>query len=391
MSRTIRIDAHIHYTPPALASDLARFVEQEPYWGLLLSGERSIQGWADAERMVADMDQAGLDRVLIQGEYRQKHETCVSRNNQALELVRRWPERVMAFAIIQPKAGQQALDELHRCIDEGLCGLGELNPYAQGYKLDDPDFLRIAEFCADHNLPLNLHVNEEIGPHYLGKSSTPLRHYYELARRYPELKLILAHWGGGLFFYEIMPRVRQELKNVWYDTAASPLLYPTAQVFKLALQALDHRKILYGSDYPLRLYPRRQAEPDFVPFIAEIDSLGLAEEVYDDIMGGNAARLLGLRELEKTSSSEVSSPKVPKISEPASPALTGFMAVPLVAATWPATQAVFEAYGIPWQDTPVPAWEPILQAAAAHGWGPHDQQRLLEALQEAMGEGTAGG
>src|SRR5688572_17228202 len=357
MSRTIRIDAHIHYTPPALAADLAPFVEQEPYWGLLLSGERSIQGWADAERMLADMDRAGLDRVLIQGEYRQKHETCISRNNQALELVRRWPERVMAFAIIQPKAGAKALDELHRCIDEGLSGLGELNPYAQGYTLDDRDFLRVVEFCASHNLPLNLHVNEEIGPHYLGKSSTPLRHYYELARRYPELKLILAHWGGGLFFYEIMPRVRQELKNVWYDTAASPLLYPTAQVFKLALQALDHRKILYGSDYPLRLYPRRQAEPDFTPFIAEIDSLGLAEEVYDDIMGGNIARLLGLGDLEKSKEGEVSSALLPKIPEPTSPAITGFMAVPLVAATWPATQAVFEEYGIPWQDTPVPAWE----------------------------------
>jgi predicted TIM-barrel fold metal-dependent hydrolase len=391
MTQTIRIDAHIHYTPPALAADLAQFIEQEPYWGLLLSGERSIQGWASPEQMLADMDRAGLDRVLIQGEYRQKHEMCVNRNNQALALVKRWPERVMAFATIQPKAGEKALDELARCIDEGLCGLGELNPYAQGYTLGDPDFLRVVEFCVNHNLPLNLHANEEVGPYYPGKSSTPLRHYYELACRYPELKLILAHWGGGLFFYEIMPRVRQELTNVWYDTAASPLLYPTAQIFKLALQAIDHRKILYGSDYPLRLYPRRQAEPDFAPFIAEIDSLGLAEEVYADIMGGNAARLLGLGDFEKIAEEGVSSTVVPKVSEPPSVAITGFMAVPLVAATWPATQAIFEGYGIPWQDTPVPAWEPILQAAAAHGWGPHDQQRLLEALNAAVGERAAGG
>jgi predicted TIM-barrel fold metal-dependent hydrolase len=391
MTRTIRIDAHIHYTPPLPPAALAHFVEQEPYWGLLLGGERTIQGWASAERMLADMDRVGLDRVLIQGEYRQRHETCVSRNDQALELVRRWPERVMAFAVIQPEAGKQALEELRRCVEGGLGGVGELNPYAQGHSLDDPDFLRVVEFCIDHNLPLNLHANEEVGPYYPGKSSTPLRHYYELARRYPELKLILAHWGGGLFFYEIMPRVRQELKNVWYDTAASPLLYPTARIFKLALAAVDHRKILYGSDYPLRLYPRRQAEPDFAPFMAEIDSLGLTEAVYEDIMGRNAARLLGLEGVEENSEAGRLSTTLPKNPEAISPAITGFMAVPLVASAWPATQTIFEQFRIPWQDSPVPAWEPILQAAAAHGWGPHDQQRLLEALNEAVGEGRADG
>lgn len=379
MTKTIRLDAHIHYTPPTLAADMAQFGAQEPYWELLLAGEPSLQGWASAERMVADMDRAGLDRVLIQGEYRQRHETSVIRNDQALELVNRWPDRIMAFAMIQPKAGRKALEELERCRAGGLCGVGELNPYAQGYSLDDPDFLRVVEYAIHHNLPLALHVSEEVGPYYPGKSTTPLRHYYELARRYPDLKLILAHWGGGLLFYEIMPRVRRELGQVWYDTAASPLLYPTARIFTVALQAVDHRKILYGSDYPLRLYPRRQQEPDFAPFIAEIDGLGLAEEIYNDIMGRNAARLLGLEENETASPTAVLKPApVP------SPGIQGFMAVPLVATTWPETQAIFEKFHIPWRDTPVPAWEPIIQAAAAQGWGALDQQRLLEALNEAI-------
>jgi hypothetical protein len=266
--------------------------------------------------------------------------------------------------------------------------VGELNPYAQGYTLDDPDFLRVVEYCLRHELPLNLHANEEVGPYYPGKSTTPLRQYYELARRYPQLKLILAHWGGGLLFYEIMPRVRRELRHVWYDTAASPLIYPTARIFNLALQAVDHRKILYGSDYPLRLYPRRQQGPDFAPFIAEIDSLGLPEAIYDDIMGRNAARLLGL---EKPSED---SERAEIVDDPATvspPAIQGFMAVSLVATTWPETQAIFEKFNIPWQDTPVPAWEPIIQAAAARGWSSLDQQRLLKVLNDAIQGGAAQG
>ena len=63
------------------------------------------------------------------------------------------------------------------------------------------------------------------------------------------------------------------MRNVWYDTAASPLIFPTCDIFDVALRCIDHRKILHASDYPLRLYPRRQPEPDFRPFLAEIDVL----------------------------------------------------------------------------------------------------------------------
>ena len=287
----------------------------------------------------------------------------------------------MAFAAIQPKAGSAALDELQRCLDGGMCGVGELNPYAQGFSLDDADFLRLVEACIDNAIPLNLHVSEEVGHYYPGKSTTPLRHYYRLAERYPELKLILAHWGGGLIFYELMAKVRRTLKNVWYDTAASPLLYPTKKIFPVALACLDHRKILYGSDYPLLLYPRRQPEPDFQPFLAQIGELALDDAIYEDIMGRNMARLLGIdKEInieEEKASVQRSRPIIEK-------EIQGFMAVRLVVEAWPETQAVFDRFGIPWRDCPVPAWEPITQAAAAQGLGIDKQKSLIKALNSAI-------
>ena len=381
----MRIDAHVHYFPPFSPAEMEEFCRQEPYWGLLLmppDGARSIQGWASAERMLVDMDAAGIDRVVLQGEYRLTHEACVARNNQVIELTRRWPDRVTAFAMLQPAAGPKALDELKRCLDAGMGGVGELNPYVQGQPLDHPDFLRLAGACIDHDVPLSLHVSEEIGRYYLGKSTTPLRHYYRLACRYPELKLILAHWGGGLFFYEIMPRVRQELRNVWYDTAASPLLYPTASIFRQAPACVDHRKLLFGSDYPLLLYPARQSEPDFRPFLEQVGEVELTPEVRRDIMGENAARLLGLSPVEPEPGD---SAPAPKARRPLTP-ISNFMAVAMVAEHWPQTRSVFEKYRIPWKDSPVPFWEPIVQAAAAHGYGPADQQRLLEELNQVVEE-----
>jgi hypothetical protein len=385
----MRIDAHIHYTPPSLADNLAHFAKREPYWGLLVTpkanNQRSLQGWVTAERMIEDMDRADLDKVILVGEYFQQHESCVTRNDQALEIIKRWPERVIALATIQPKAGSAALDELKRCVEAGLHGVGELNPYAQGFDLNDPDFLRLIETCIVHDLPVNLHVSEEIGLYYPGKSTTPLRHYYWLAQRYPELKLILAHWGGGLFFYEIIPQVGQELKNVWYDTAASPLLYPTDKIFRVALQCLDHRKILYGSDYPLRIYPRRQQEPDLHHFIEEINALNLDRQVFKDIMGHNAAHLFGLLVQNETNLTAPPANPLQRF-ETAPGSIIGTMAISLVATAWPETQAVFEKYGIPWLDRAVPFWEPISQAAAARGWNPQAQQRLLAELNEAMSD-----
>jgi predicted TIM-barrel fold metal-dependent hydrolase len=347
----------------------------------------AVQGWATAERMIADMDRAGIEKIVLLGEYRQRHESCVERNDEALAIVRRWPDRIIAFAMLQPKVGAQALDELQRCLDGGLRGVGELGPYGQGYRLDDPDFLRVVEACIAADIPLNLHVNEEVGRFYFGKGATPLLHYYRLACRYPDLKLILAHWGGGLLFYELMPEVRRNLRNVWYDMAGSPLLFSTREIFDVALRCVDHRKLLYGSDYPLLLYPRKQPEPDFRPFLAEIEALDLSQEVYNDIMGNNVARLLGLVEgHDKPAPAKKKAGRViTEIEDKTGLTIGRFMAVSAVAAAWPETAPVFEKFRIPWQDSPLPYWEPIGQAAAARGWGPQDQQRLIEELNAAIG------
>lgn len=391
----MRIDVHTHYTPPSLKGDLAAFAEKEPYWGLLITPDpvnHTEQGWATPEQMIRDMDTAGLDKVILLGEAQSRHENAVERNNIGLEIMRQWPDRVICFAAVQPRAGQKAVDELKRCIDGGMSGLGEIGHYSGGYRFDDPDFLRVVEACIDLSVPLNLHCNEEVGHFYLGKSIIPLRHYYQLICRYPEMKLILAHWGGGILFYEIMPEVRRRLKNVYYDSAGGPLVFPTEAIFRAALHLIDHHKILYGSDYPLLICPDKQKGPDFVPFVQEIDALGLDPQIYTDIMGDNAARLFGyLKDVAAPPASEPAqlagydapSPIITELADAQGVKPGPFMAVSLVAHTWPQTRAVFDQYNIPWKDSPVPYWEPVAQAAAARGMGPKARHKLMDELVEA--------
>jgi len=76
--------------------------------------------------------------------------------------------------------------------------------------------------------------------------------------------------------------VRDVLKNVWFDTAASPYLY-VPQVYRIAGEFLGFEKILFGSDYPL-------LKPD--KYFREMTEAGLGPEALDLVKGKNAERLL---------------------------------------------------------------------------------------------------
>lgn len=382
----MRIDAHIHFQPPEAVARILADAEAEPYWAMLLAPRGAHPPIAaEAERTLADMDRAAIDYAVIQGEYYQRHESCVAGNTRALALARRHPDRFLVFAAVQPTA-RDALDEVRRCAAAGARGVGEINPYAQGFMLDAPPFLRLAELCIELDLPLLLHTNEPVGRYYPGKTPTPLAAYYELALRYPELKLILAHWGGGLLFYELIPSARQALRNVWYDTAAAPLLYPTDAIFSAALQCIDHRKILFGSDHPLPLYPRRSRQPGIAAFVEEITNLNLLPNIRDAILGENAARLFGLAPQDVPLTDPLparTARALPWIDADIAPETS----VVAIAATWPATRAVFDQYGIDWQ-TPGVFWEPLRQAAAARGIGPLRLARLVSELNAAAQTST---
>jgi predicted TIM-barrel fold metal-dependent hydrolase len=95
---------------------------------------------------------------------------------------------------------------------------------------------------------------------------------------------VCAHWGGGLPFYAMMPEVKEVLRNVFFDSAASPFLY-IPEVYKQVGELVGFDRVLFGSDYPLL--------PQGL-LLREIDTLNLSPEVKEQILSGNARRLLGI-------------------------------------------------------------------------------------------------
>jgi predicted TIM-barrel fold metal-dependent hydrolase len=135
-------------------------------------------------------------------------------------------------------------------------------------------------------VPLLLHTNEPVGHAYPGKSPMQLGELYDLVKAFPDLTLILAHWGGGLFFFNLLKKeISHALKNVYFDTAASPYLY-RPEIYRLAAEIIGPEKILFGSDYPL-LPPSR--------YLKEMAAGGLAPEHQEMITKHNAMKLLEIK------------------------------------------------------------------------------------------------
>jgi predicted TIM-barrel fold metal-dependent hydrolase len=275
-----RIDFHVHVTPPEISIAAEKIAEREPYFGLLAASPKNK--FASAEEVIAELDRAGFDRAVIFGFAFKDLGRCREVNDYVIAKVREFPQRFCGFAVVPPNQ-RGAVAEIERCHDAGLCGLGELFPAGQDIRIDDAAATaRFAACCTERNLPVLLHANEPVGHYYPGKTDTTLRALELFVEHHPRLPIVLAHWGGGLLFYELMKELRGKFAHVYYDTAASPFLYAEG-IYKTAAALGMQRKILFGSDFPLIPLSR---------YAAEIDRSGITEDEKALLYGGNAAALL---------------------------------------------------------------------------------------------------
>ena len=175
--------------------------------------------------------------------------------------------------------------------DAGFCGLGELSPHSLHCRIDDPALAAALELAGESGLPVNFHVTDPQALKYPGRVETPLDDFRRLARAFPRTTFILAHWGGGLPLLEADPDIRKDLANVVYDTAASPLIYD-GRIWRTVFDVVPAEKVMFGTDFPLVLYPGTENEPGWRGILAEIHRTGLSASERTWLLAGTAARLL---------------------------------------------------------------------------------------------------
>ena len=277
------IDFHTHVFSPQVKKNRGKYVESDPCFAILYSKKEAKLTTTD--ELIASMDRDGVDISVILNIGWATHELCVETNDYILESIARYPNRLVGFCTVQPRSIEAAIAEIERCVKGGMRGIGELRPDVQFLDFNDEEMMApFIEVIREHKLILLTHASEPAGHQYPGKGGVTPDILYPFIERFPDLTIVCAHWGGGLPFYALMPEVKKAMSNVFFDTAASPLLY-SSQVYNQVVQLVGGDKVLFGSDYPLLTQGR---------VLEEIGSLDLSQETKSLILSGNAQRLLGI-------------------------------------------------------------------------------------------------
>lgn len=278
----VKVDFHIHVTPDDLIRDYKSIYDKEAYWALL--AESPLNKFANGEAVIADLDKSGFDIGVVTGFSFRDLGLCRYVNDYTIELVNKYPGKIIGMMAISPKE-KGFENEFSRCIDAGLSGVGEMFLSGQGI---DPhrreDLAGLMGLAKEADVPVVIHSNEPVGHDYVGKVEVTPKEICMIAQDFPENKLVFAHFGGGLPFYELMRELGSSLSNVYYDTAAGIYLY-RPEVFRVLREIGILHKVLFGSDFPLLSIGRYEAY---------FEKSGLSDEELGMVLGKNACRLLNL-------------------------------------------------------------------------------------------------
>ncbi|MBR6901062.1 MAG: amidohydrolase [Synergistaceae bacterium] len=255
------IDFHVHVYPPEIIQNSELISKSEPYFNALTHNK--VHRWATVDELLSAMTENGVERSVIFGFAFQDLELCRICNDYVISAVKNYPERLSGFCVVPPSVHASAHAstrgfeaEIIRCAEQGLIGVGELFPEGQGFDITDKrETQSLAGILEELGMPLLLHTAEPVGHDYVGKGNIGPKEAAVFCSNNPELKVIFAHLGGGLWLYDLMPEMKEILANAYYDLAALPWLYKPEILTAIKGAGLIE-KFLFGSDFPI-LNPQR--------------------------------------------------------------------------------------------------------------------------------------
>ena len=261
------------------------------------------------ERLVAEMDYAGVDKALL-------HRTPYLGigNEFTAECVRRFPDRLLGLAHIEewlvepePDAAIARLEEAVKW--QGLSGLQFLPPQLDLYNhqgpWDGPGLHPFWDSVVSLNIPVFFSLKDRRDPgleSYLNELKTLMR----WMERYPDVTVVMTH---GLPWRLAVEGDRIKLPDEMWTPFDNPNLYlqllfpialgavwdyPMPQVrptIEECVKRIGADRLMWGTDIPMvmRFWSYRQ-NIDFIRQYCDF----LSTEEMDAILGGTTARLLGV-------------------------------------------------------------------------------------------------
>ncbi len=318
------IDIHAHIVDRTYIASLLADGGLESVAGgpgqTLLRKHGHTQAWYreamfDIEDRLRQMDRQGIDmRVLSLSapnvyEWKGARQVAVTRqiNDATARMCDAHPDRFAGLASLPLDDVEASLAEIDRARDAGFVGV-MIGSNAAGKTMNHPDFEPLwAKLDALHFAVIE-HPMFPVSTVDMEEFELPLRVgfvfdttlaatrmiYGGVFERYPNFPYVLAHTGGALLMvlerldngYRLFPDCRKYIskmpseyaKGLYYDTCSF-----SGPAIKLAIETVGADRLLWGSD-----------DPFIGADTKHVDQIGLPEAQRTAILGGNAAKILGL-------------------------------------------------------------------------------------------------
>lgn len=203
-----------------------------------------------SDLLIESADRNGIDRIYVSGLgiYVPDSSEVRELNNSVAKLMKR-DKRIYGYCYVNPKL-KDAKEGLSRGIED--LGMSGMKLWVAAY-CDDPCVFPLVEQCIDYNVPVLIHAfhkaigqlpNESLGENVAN-----------LALRYPEARLIMAHLGANSY-RELKPI--RNCRNVWVDYSGTLFRRDELDYVK---ETIGAERILLGTDL------------DIAPFLLKLGQL----------------------------------------------------------------------------------------------------------------------
>jgi uncharacterized protein len=270
------VDSHVHVFPRYVFENRDDLVARDRWFGELYANSRARL--ASSEDLLESMTDSAIDVSVLCGFPWSDPGLCKHHNDYMAESTKQHPSALSWLATVLP-TDPTTPEEAARAFELGAAGIGELNADGQGFDLAKPgELAALVEVCLEYDRPIMFHTSEPVGHAYPGKGTATPTKLLTFLECFPEVRVVAAHWGGGLPFYEMMPEVAELTRNVVYDSAATTYLY-RFPVFRTVIDLVGPRRVLFASDYPVLGQER---------FRTRVMRLGIPTDTLSLIMSENA-------------------------------------------------------------------------------------------------------
>jgi predicted TIM-barrel fold metal-dependent hydrolase len=271
------VDFHLHAydSPISGPAPFIQFMERQTG----RSFAEFIAEHSTTESYLSLLDQNGIDYGVVLAEMAPI--TSVVGSNELVTRLCQGSPRLIPFAAINPFLTANPARELTRLVTEhGFRGL-KLYPTYQYFYPNDALLYPLYAKAEELGVPTMWHTGSSVFPASRLKYGDPL-YLDDVAVDFPNLTALITH-SGRPFWYDRAYALARLHENVYMEITGLPpqrLLTYFPELERVA------DKVVFGSDWP--------GVPDIKRNIEMIRELPLSDQAKEQILGGNAARILNL-------------------------------------------------------------------------------------------------